>query len=262
PIRPALDHAGDAVLALRGNPAGHLDRRQRPMAQRVATTLDVLVHGDEPLRRVAEDHRLLRAPRMRILMFEATARDQHAARGQGFDYPLFDLRLLAGFGQNPLCGKTWRLLGEAAVGVDSVRYVRIDTGRGKLGRIGGPNIKVVATVPRRGMDKPGAGVFGDVIAGKKRYCKVVAAEFFEWMIAKQARQSFGGHRGQLLECRDPGLAKDVDRQPFGEAKAIPHFGPVVRWRIHHLIKTIFYFGRVTDRAISEDRPRRGGPDQD
>ena len=39
-----------------------------------------LVHGDEPLRRVAEDDRLLRAPGMRILVLEPAARDQHVRR--------------------------------------------------------------------------------------------------------------------------------------------------------------------------------------
>src|SRR5262249_56898612 len=122
-----------------------------------------------------------------------------------------------GLGQKMVIGKICMLVCEAAVGFDSVRNVLIDTGRGKLGRIGGPNIKVVATVPRRGMDKPGAGVFGDVIAGKKWYCKVVAAEFFEWMIAKQARPSLGRRRGQLLECRDPRLAQNLHRPPFCHA---------------------------------------------
>ena len=56
------------------------DGVQRARAQRVAGLVDALIHGDEPLRRVAEDDRLLRAPGMRILVLEAAARDQHAAR--------------------------------------------------------------------------------------------------------------------------------------------------------------------------------------
>ena len=84
PVGLAVDHAVDAVLARRRHPLRDRDRVQRAGAQRVAgfrlaIVGDVLVHRDEPLRRVAEDHRLLRAPGMRILMLEPSARQQHAA---------------------------------------------------------------------------------------------------------------------------------------------------------------------------------------
>src|SRR5438309_1976103 len=57
PVRAALDHAGDAVLARRRNPAGDLDRFERAMAQRVALVLHlsplgrgrkILIQCDEP----------------------------------------------------------------------------------------------------------------------------------------------------------------------------------------------------------------------
>src|SRR5205823_5945896 len=60
PVGATLDHSGDAVLALRWHPAGRLDRGKRTMAQCIAMPIDVLVHRNEPLRRVAKDHRLLR----------------------------------------------------------------------------------------------------------------------------------------------------------------------------------------------------------
>src|SRR5262249_22106561 len=71
PLRLALAHPGDAVLPRGRHPAGRPDGGERARAQRVAGARnailhDVLVHRDEPLRRVAEDHRLLRAPGMRI----------------------------------------------------------------------------------------------------------------------------------------------------------------------------------------------------
>src|SRR6266702_613592 len=74
PVGAALDHSGDAVLALRWYPAGRLDCGQRAVAQRVGMPGDVHspglvrgvsdppIHRNEPLRRVAKDHRLLRAP--------------------------------------------------------------------------------------------------------------------------------------------------------------------------------------------------------
>src|SRR6266566_2888642 len=47
PVGAALDHSGDAVLALRWYPAGRLDRGKRTMAQCIAMPIDVLVHRNE-----------------------------------------------------------------------------------------------------------------------------------------------------------------------------------------------------------------------
>ena len=120
PVGPALDHAVDAVLALRRHPARDFDRFESAMAQCVALARDVLVHRDEPLRRVAEDHRLLRAPRMRILMLEPAARDQHAGIDQCLDHSLVGVALLALVREHALAGKSRRLVGKAAVGIDGV----------------------------------------------------------------------------------------------------------------------------------------------
>ena len=66
-----------AVLAGSRNEAGVVDGAERTGAQRRAV-LQVLVHGDEPLRRVAEDDRLLGAPAVRILVLQAAAGEQRA----------------------------------------------------------------------------------------------------------------------------------------------------------------------------------------
>ncbi len=95
--RPAI------MPVMRFSPCGGTQRVslmavERAMAQRVAVLRlaalvgDRLVHGDEPLRRVAEDHRLLRAPRMRILMLQPSARDDHA-RFQRLDHGLVGVAL-------------------------------------------------------------------------------------------------------------------------------------------------------------------------
>src|SRR5215471_17193413 len=54
PVGPALDHSNDAVLALRRHPTSLADGRHRTTTQGVALSADVLVHRDEPLRRIAE----------------------------------------------------------------------------------------------------------------------------------------------------------------------------------------------------------------
>ena len=73
PVGATLDHAVDAVLARGRHPLRHRDRVQGADAKGVAgfglaLVRDRLIHRDEPLRRVAKDHRLLGAPGMRVLM--------------------------------------------------------------------------------------------------------------------------------------------------------------------------------------------------
>ena len=95
--------------------------RRRSVSPPGRRQCDVFVHRDEPLRRVAEDHRLLRAPRVRVLVREPPARDQHAASSMS---ALITASLASPFspfvGEHALAGKTGRLIGEAAVGVDGV----------------------------------------------------------------------------------------------------------------------------------------------
>ena len=70
PSPDGSDHAGDAVLAGGRHPTRLPGFRGSAMLRSVcrAWPFDRLVHRDEPLRRVAEDHRLFGPPRVRILM--------------------------------------------------------------------------------------------------------------------------------------------------------------------------------------------------
>ena len=111
PIRPVRDHAGDAVFARLGHPFGALDFVERDVAKscvelrpasagaaatpRGEAKRERLIHRDEPLRRVAEDDRLLRAPRVRILMLQAAARDDVAGFGQRLDDGIIGVALVA-----------------------------------------------------------------------------------------------------------------------------------------------------------------------
>ena len=65
PVGPPPHHGADAGLAGHGVKGGGVEGGQRPIAQRRAA-LDRFVHANEPLRRVAVEHRGLGAPRMRI----------------------------------------------------------------------------------------------------------------------------------------------------------------------------------------------------
>jgi hypothetical protein len=94
--------------------------------RRVVCAGNVLIHRYEPMRRIAEDHRLFRSPRMRVLVLESPARDQHAGIDQGIDDRLVGVALVALVGQYALAGEARRLLGEAAVGIHRVGNVRVD----------------------------------------------------------------------------------------------------------------------------------------
>ena len=80
-----------------------------------------LVHGDEPLRRGAEDHRLLRAPGMRIVVFVARAGDQRAGLRQRRDHGEVGVAELALVVDHALALEAGRLLGEEAGLVDGER---------------------------------------------------------------------------------------------------------------------------------------------
>ena len=79
PVRPSLDHAGDARLAPLRIPGHRFDG-----GQRVASQMG-LVHRNEPLRRGAEHHRRPVPPAMRIAVGKRGGRQQVTAAAQGFD---------------------------------------------------------------------------------------------------------------------------------------------------------------------------------
>ena len=119
---------------------------------------------------------------MRVLMLEPAARDQHAGVDQRLDHRLVGVALLALVGEHALAGKSRRLVGKAAVGIDGVGNARVDAARREFRRVRGPDIEVVSTVARRGVHEAGTGVVGDVIAGEKRNRKIITrVETLKWM---------------------------------------------------------------------------------
>ena len=73
PVRPALDHRGDAVAGVRGVELDLLELAQGVLAQAG------LVHRDEPLAGGAEDDRLLAAPAVRVAVGDVLMQDERAA---------------------------------------------------------------------------------------------------------------------------------------------------------------------------------------
>jgi hypothetical protein len=66
------------------------------------------------------------------------------------------------------------VVGIGAVLVDGVGDGGVDAAFIEFARVRHPDVKVFAAVARRGVDKTGAGIVGDVIAGKERDLEFVA----------------------------------------------------------------------------------------
>ncbi len=220
-----------------------------------------LVHGDEPLRRVAEDHRLLGAPGMRILMLKPAARDQHAGLDQRLDHRLVGVALLAFVGDDALAGEAGRGFGEAAVGIDGVGDRGDDTGRLELRLVRHPDVEVLAAVTGRGVDEAGAGVVGDVLAVEQRHRKVVAAAF-KGMVADECSEEACGKIGDLLVARHARLLEYLAGKVLRQDEKVAELRPVVRRGVGDPIERVGDLAGEADGAVAGQRPRRRRPDDD
>jgi hypothetical protein len=183
---------------------------------------DVLVHRNEPLRRVAENHRLLRAPRMRVLMLQPPARDQHAGVDQGLDHRLVGVALFALLGQHALAGEARRLIGEAAVGIDGVGNRVLMPRAASFGALAVQTSKSSRPCPGAVCTKPVPGIFGDVIAGEKRDGKSIAGiEPFKRMSTDDFASVAAGTDFNLLVSQHPRLAHHVDGELVGRTNRSP-----------------------------------------
>ena len=170
---------------------------------------DVLIHRDEPLRRIAEDDRLLRAPGMRILMLQAPARDDHAGLDQRLDHRLVGVALLAFVVDDALAGEARRVLGESAVLIDGVGNRRIDAMRFQPRAIRGPDLEVLAAVARRGMNEAGAGIVGDVVAGEQRHDEIIAVATKRMRASHVVKHAHADDVCTFVKSRDPRLLEHI-----------------------------------------------------
>jgi hypothetical protein len=99
-----------------------------------------------------------------ILVLEAPSGDQVAGRRQGLNHGLVGVALLALVGDHPLALKPRRIVGEAPVGIDGERDAGVDLQACELRLLLGPNVEVFTAMARRGVDKAGAGLFGNMVA--------------------------------------------------------------------------------------------------
>ena len=145
------------------------------MAERVLCSgCDALIHGDEPLRGGAEDHRLLRPPGMGIVVLVAGAGEKRIGLDQRLDHRLIGIAELALVVDDALAFEARRLFGEEAVGIDGEGDRGVDAARFECGAIFLPDLEVLGAVAGRGVHEARAGVLGDVLAGEQRHAEVVA----------------------------------------------------------------------------------------
>ena len=141
PVRPVLDHAIDPVMAPVGNPFHPVDLGQSFPAE------IVLLHGDEPLLRGAEDDRVLAAPAVGVLVLVGLGVDEGAHL---LDFP--DDGLVGV--EDELAGEECHVRGEPPLvihgGVDGDVVFQ-------------PRLVVLLSVAGSGVNAAGSGVEGDVI---------------------------------------------------------------------------------------------------
>ena len=89
PVGPGLDHRRCGSRPAAGIEGGGVDgvpARSRAGCRPCALVGQRLVHGDEPLRRVAEDHRRLGAPGVRVLVLQPAAGQERPGLDQLVDH--------------------------------------------------------------------------------------------------------------------------------------------------------------------------------
>ena len=224
PVGAVGDHPLDPRPAPAGDPARVGDGLQGPGAQVLR------LHGDEPLGGGQEDHRLVAAPAVRVLVVIVLAVPQPPPLGQG----RLDLRVRV---PDLQAGEQLDGVVVAAGGVERGVDLQpvLDAG-----------VVVVGAVARGGVHRAGAGVQRDVVTEHaERVARVegMAEDQSLHHLAVEGRQrraegaaGLGGHRGRQVGGDDDRRAADV-------------VGPVLE------------VGMERDREVVRDGPRRGRPDQ-
>ena len=260
PIGAVGNHGAQAVLPGGGVEFGGVDGGERTMAQRVAGhARDIAVHIDEPLRRVAIDHRFLGAPGMGILVLHPATGDDVAGLGQSGDDAGIGVALLAVVVDDARTLEAGGVLGVEAGIVHGIGDGGVNVPA--LQQAGGihPDAEVVQTMAGRGVNEAGARVIGDVFAIEQGHVEGVAA-------GKAAQgMGAGGDQARIdivqpAESGDLGLGQDFGGQIVGQDIALAHGSPIALGRLGDLIEAIGDAARIADGAIGRDGPGCGGPD--
>ena len=224
PLRMRLDHLALARASPFGNVLHRVGCVDGALAQQV------LIHRDKPLRRRAEDHRIVAAPAVRIGMLVLCGRSRARRCAQILDdlgVRIEDLhaRIRPGFG------------GEAARGVDRVEHRQ---------SVLHPGIEVVGAVARRGVHGAGSGFELDVVgehdhrvAIQERMAHREIVELRAARASEQRRLARSARRA--LRCAS---ASRDDHRLVADA-----------------VEAVRRIGSQRDRDVRRQRPRRRRPDE-
>ena len=223
-----------------------------------ARIVDRRIHADEPLRGVAEDHRGLGAPGVRIAMLQPAAGQQVASLDQPLHHGAIGRAELAGLLalglQHLEAGEQGHMVVIGAVGIDRLRDLAVAVGQ--------PDQIVVLTVTGRSVDKPRTRVVGHMVAGQQGHGEVV--------IGVQLRQGMGADHAlgidglQARPSGDLGRAAHLVRQAVGDDQSVAGRRPGLECQagLHglDLINAIGDVRVIGNRPVGRHGPGGGGPD--
>ena len=119
---------------------------------------------------------------MRVLMLEARARDDVAARRERRDHGIIRVALLALVGDDAFGlaiivarAEAGRLIGVEAVAIDRIGNDWRNAALLQCRAACAPDVEILAAMAGRGVDEAGAGVIRDVIAIQKRHGKFITS---------------------------------------------------------------------------------------
>ncbi len=232
PVRPVGEHVVDALLAPGRCPLHALDRLQRLRPQGAAAGRGgFAIHGDEPLRRGQEDHRVVAAPAVRIAVAELRAMPEPGALVQRF----LDLRV---GGPDLQAGEQQHVVGVVAARADRGVDVQAVADAGRV---------IVRAVAGRGVDDAGAGLERDVVGEHADRRAVV-----ERVLERQPIEHLALHHDDRIAERLAGGLADRPGQLGGE-----DHDPSVEF-----VGAVVEVGMEGDRQVGRDGPGRRRPDQD
>jgi len=225
PVGPVGQHGVDPVLAPRRHPLHAMDRVESPRPQ-VSR-----VHGDEPLRRGKEDHRVVAAPAVRVRVGERLAVPESAAGRQR----LLDPRVGV---EHALAREDLDLVQEVAAGPDR----RVD-----VQAVLHAGIEVVRAVTGRRVHRAGA--------------------LFERHVVREDADRVTPVEGVLKADPFEQISLEPrDRIPEGPVHALPNLARQLlrhdHRRLADLVRPVGELRVEGDRQVRGDRPGRRGPDQD
>ena len=237
PVGTLLDHGADTVdgvLGVPGDVVAHLV--ERLLAQ------TGLVHGDEPLVRRAEEHRVLAAPAVRVAMGDLHLGHEHAAVAQELD----DVRI----------GLVGVHAGERAAGAELLAVVEaavVVDGHADVHALLHADVVVVDAVAGRVVDDTGT-VLGAHVVGQQRHALDPVED---GLLVVQVVEDLGG---DLVRLAIDHHGRNV---PAGDAAHL--LGEVLE---HDLGAAVVLDGGIDglglerDRLVGRDGPGGGGPDHE